>query len=116
MGPLSVDLRKRVMAEVDAGKHINEVAKTFKVGSRTIYGWLALRKQTGSLSPKIGYQNGHSHKITDWDLFRKFAEKHRLCSGPKMAEEWKKLTGVDVSDNVIYRALEKINYTSKKNI
>lgn len=31
-----------------------------------------------------------------------------------MIIEWKKLTNKDVSENVIYNALKKINYTSKK--
>jgi len=61
----SIDLRERVIEAVDEGKHIDEVAKTFKICTRVIYNWLNLRRKTDSLKPKSGYQNGHSHKITD---------------------------------------------------
>jgi transposase len=111
---LSVDLRKRVVAAVDGGMTITEAAKVFKVCKRVIYNWLLLRKITDSLEPKSGYQHGHSHKITDLDQFKTFAEKHRYCTSSQMKIEWKKLTGVDVSKPVILRTLKKIGFTFKK--
>lgn len=111
---LSIDLRKRVIAAVDDGMHIDEAAKVFKVCRRVIYNWLSLRKTTNSLTPKSGYQNGHSHKITDLDQFKIFAEKYKHCASPQMKIEWKRLTGVDVSKSVILRTLKKIGYTFKK--
>lgn len=110
----SVDLRKRVIAAVDNGMRITDAAKIFKVGRSAIYDWQDLLKTTYSLEPKSGYQKGHSHKITDWDQFKAFAEKHRHCASPQMRTEWKKLTNVDVSESVMLRALKKIGYTSKK--
>lgn len=47
--PLSVDLRERVVEAVDAGDKIAKVARRFGVTRPTIYSWLALREQTGSL-------------------------------------------------------------------
>jgi transposase len=111
----SVDLRERVIAAIDDNMHIDEAAAVFRVSRRVIYEWLELRKKTGSIEPRIGYQKGHSHKITDWDKFKEFAEQHKQCHAAKMIIEWKKLTNVDMSESVMYRALKKINYTSKKN-
>ena len=71
---LSVDLRERVIAAVDGGMHIDEAVKVFSVCRRAIYNWLNLRATTGSLTPKSGYQKGHSHKIKDWEQFKAFAE------------------------------------------
>jgi len=110
----SIDLRERVIAAIDNGMQITEAAKVFKVCRSVIYDWQDLRKTTNSLAPKSGYQNGHSHKITDWDQFKLFAEKHKHCTSPQMRVEWKKLTSVDVSESVMLRALKKIGYTSKK--
>ncbi len=110
----SIDLRERVIAAVDDGMRVPEAAKVFKVCRRTIYYWKNLLKTTSRLAPKSGYQNGHSHKITDWDQFKIFAEKYKYCTSPQMRVEWKKLTSVDISENVILRALKKIGYTSKK--
>lgn len=110
----SIDLRKRVIAAVDDGMHVDEAAKVFKVCRRVIYNWLLLRIVTSSLMPKSGYQHGHSHKITDLDQFKIFAEKHNHCTARQMKTEWTILTGIDVSETVILRTLKKIGYTFKK--
>ena len=52
--PYSVDLRVRVMAAVDGGDSVDEVAEQFEVTARTIWSWLALRKQTGGIEPRQG--------------------------------------------------------------
>lgn len=114
MEALGIDLRKRVIAAVDNGMHIDEAAKIFNVCRRVIYNWLSLRKVTNSLAPKSGYQHGHSHKVTDWDQFRDFAEKHKYCTCLQMTVEWEKLTGTSISESVIQRSLKKMGYTSKK--
>lgn len=114
--PFSIDLRERVVASVDAGTRITDVAKLFKVSRRIIYDWLDLRKETNSLAPKFGYQKGHSHKITDWEQFRNFAENNQHCTVNQMIEKWAALTGTSMSDSVMERALHKINYTSKKKL
>lgn len=112
---LSIDLRKRVIAAVDNGMRITDTAKSFQVSRKGIYRWLNLRKETNSLAPKSGYQKGHSHKITDWVKFEKFAKKHRHLIVRKMVIEWEKITHVHMSESVMKRALKKIGYTSKKN-
>jgi transposase len=115
MKPLSIDLRKRVIEATDSGMHIDQAVKVFKVCRRVIYNWLELRKKTNSLAPKSGYQNGHSHKITDWEQFKVFAEANRQRTIPQMVIEWQQLTGISASESVIGKALKKIGYTSKKN-
>lgn len=52
--PFSLDLRERVVAACDAGDSPEDAARSFDVGVRTIYEWLELRKQTGSLAPRCG--------------------------------------------------------------
>lgn len=114
--PLSIDLRERVIAAVEAGMRKTEAAKIFNVERKSVYNWLGLKKSTNSLEPKSGYQKGHSHKITDWEQFKKFVENnnHRTVKG--MIVEWKKLTNIDVSESAMERYLKKINFTSKKKL
>ena len=50
----SLDLRERVVAAVDRGEDPAEVAQQFQITERTIWNWLALRKQTGELKPRVG--------------------------------------------------------------
>jgi len=111
----SLDLRERVIKAVDGSMGVKEAAKLFKVSRRVIYEWLDLRNKTGRLVPKSGYQKGHSHKITDWEKFKSFANENQQSSSPQMIIAWEKLTNVKVSESVMLRALKKINFTSKKN-
>ncbi len=112
--PLSVDLRRRVLEVIDEGMTIKEAAASFKVCQRAVCNWLKLRKETGSLEPKIGYQKGHSHKIKDWDLFKEFIQKYQGLTSPYLIIEWEKLTQVKMSESVMLRALKKIGYSFKK--
>lgn len=114
--PMSIDLRKRVISAVDEGMHKDEASRVFKVCSRAIYKWLALREATGSLEPKTGYQKGHSHKITDWIAFKSFVEANKTYASPILRKKWKEITGVEMSESAMLRALKKIDYTSKKNV
>lgn len=110
----SLDLRERVIAAVDSHMHVDEAVRMFKVSRRVIYEWLELRKEMGNLVAKSGYQKGHSHKITDWDQFKAFANSNKQRASPQMIIEWEKLTNVKVSESVMLRALKKIGFTSKK--
>ena len=111
---LSLDLRKRVIESAKEGTRITEASKQFKVSRNAIYDWIKLEKDTGSLEPKFDYQKGHSHKITDWEAFKVFAEKNKERTLKEMTVEWKKEFDVTISASTIRRALKKCNYTSKK--
>ena len=111
---LSIDLRKRVIAAVDRGIRVTNVANTFKVSRKVIYNWLNLRKRTGNLEATVKYQKGHSHTITDWDQFKKFAEINKYCTIDELVIEWNKSNGTAVKNWTIQRALKKIGFTFKK--
>lgn len=114
--PYSIDLRERVIEAVGNKQRIVDVAKSFKVCRKVIYNWLTLQKKTGKLESKKGYQKGHSHKITDWDSFKKFAmiNKHRTVK--EMVVIWEKENNCTISASAIERGLKKIGYTSKKKL
>jgi len=52
--PRSVDLRLRVVAEVEAGSSRRAAARRFKVGESSAIRWVALKAATGSLEPRRG--------------------------------------------------------------
>lgn len=112
----SIDLRERVIAAVEAGMRPVEAAKLFKISRKVIYNWKNLLKKNNSLAPKVGYQNGHSHKIKDLVEFKKFAEAHQQCSAPQMVIQWEISTGIKVSESAMLKTLKKIDYTSKKKL
>jgi len=113
--PLSVDLRKRVIEAIDEGFHVDVVVKRFKVSRRSVYTWLERRRQAGSIEPKINYQKGHSHKIKNFDEFKKFVEPNKHCTVKEMVAKWEEINNESISESSIERALKKISYTSKKN-
>ena len=110
----SIDLRERVVAAFDNGMHTNEITKIFNVCLKTVYNWLALRKKTSNLAPKTGYQKGHNHTITDWNLFESFVKENKQCSTLQLIDKWKILTGVAIDDSVMWRALHKSCHAKKR--
>jgi transposase len=52
--PYSMDLRMRVVAAVDEGEAVDDVAERFGVSARTIWSWLSLRKSTGGVAARKG--------------------------------------------------------------
>ncbi len=61
-GSYSMDLRKRVMADVDSGLSIESVSRKYAVSSRTIFQWRELREETGGLEPRKG-KTGPKRKL-----------------------------------------------------
>ncbi|MDJ0708368.1 MAG: IS630 family transposase [Leptolyngbyaceae cyanobacterium MO_188.B28] len=109
--PYSYDLRRKVIdaIELDGMKRC-EASEYFHISRNTINLWLHLKAETGDVHPKVREHTGHSHKITDWEKFRAFAQKHHDKTQKEMAELWEG----DISDRTISRALKKIGFTRKK--
>jgi len=108
--PYSLDLRERVIAAYETGAYTQEeVAKQFKIGVKTVYDWLRLKERTGSLKPKEGYQNGHSHVIDDQEAFTKLVSEGDFSSRDEIVKAVGKGTVHSIG-----RALKKIGYVKKK--
>ena len=50
--PLSIDLRKRVVAAVEGGMSCREAAAHFRVGVSSAIRWVAQARETGGVTPK----------------------------------------------------------------
>lgn len=48
----SLDLRKRVLAAIERGMNVDEVASTFQVGRSTIMHWQIRQRATGTLAAR----------------------------------------------------------------
>jgi transposase len=111
---ISVDLRKRVITSIEKGMKIKDAAEIYQISAKSINNWQKLKQKTNLLDPKKDYQNGHSHKIKDWDLFIQFAEEYKELTLEEMAEKWTKKFNEKISKSTIRRALKNCNYTFKK--
>lgn len=107
--PYSPDLREKAIAALEK-KSVTEVSELFGVHRDTLRRWKRQLRETGSAAPKQGYQQGHSHKITDWEAFCEFAETH----GDKTQAEMARLWPSEISESTIARALRTIGFTRKK--
>lgn len=107
--PYSDDLRIRVMGAVEQGMAVREASHTFGVHPQTITGWVARKAATGDVQAKVGYQRGHSHKITDAARFKAFVETHEGATVEELAVAWG-----GVKRMTIWRHLRKLGYTHKK--
>ena len=63
--PLSMDLRRRVLAAVDAGASCGAAAARFGVAPATTIRWHAQRRQTGSFAPKSQGGDRRSRRIEE---------------------------------------------------
>lgn len=111
--PYSYDLRRKVIdaIELDGMKRC-EASEHLRISRNTINLWLRRKAESGDVQAKARQHTGHSHKITDWEKFRSFAQKHRDKTQAEMAELWEG----EISDRTISRALKKSGCTRKKDL
>ena len=108
--PYSYDLRVKVIEAIDGGMGKTQASKIFKISRNSIDLWLHKRKETGDYRADDGYQRGYGAKITDFEKFKEFAQKHGSQTQKEMAEAWAEA----ISDKTIGKALKKIGFTRKK--
>ena len=108
--PYSLDFRQKVIAALEAGHSKASLSRLMGVGTTTLTEWHNRYRATGEVAAKPGYQQGHSHKITDWEAFRAFAEQHGDKTQLEMAQLWPD----EISEDTIGRALKRIGFTRKK--
>lgn len=112
----SVDLRVRVVAACEErGMTQEEAAEHFNVGSATVYRWLALKDETGSVAPRPhggGFPAAFDEKglevvrqVVAEKPDRTLAElKKEICARLKKS----------VSESAVVRALKRLGLTLKK--
>ncbi len=103
-----IELRERVMRAVELEeKSITDISKIFNVCRATIYLWKGLKKETGSINSKSGYQKGLGMKIVNLDEFKLFIEQNNSKTVSELADLWEG----KVSRGTIYNMIKRIKYT-----
>ncbi len=110
--PYSYDFRQKALAAVERGERKSVVCKLFDISRNTLALWLKRKEQTGDCQAVTNFQQGCRHKITDWERFREFAQKHGDKTQAQMAKRW----GDNVSQQNISDALSKIGLSRKKRV
>ena len=89
---------------------MTEVSQSFCISYSSLKRWVKQHRETGEVVAKQGYQQGHSHKITDWEAFQSFATEHGEKTQAEMAQLWPE----EISEDTIGRGLKHIAFTRKK--
>ena len=82
------------------------------IGTTTLTEWHDRYRASSEVAAKQDYQQGQSHKITDWEAFRALAAKH----GDKTQAEMTQLWFEEISEDTIGWALKRIGFTRKKDV
>src|SRR5689334_18983223 len=115
-GPLSMDLRERVLRAYQAKKGtVERLAKRFDVSRATIERWLALHRKTGSVapSPMGGARNGKFDAVSEQRLRELVAEQPDALIRELQERLFREL-GLKVSPSTVDRALVRLGLTRKK--
>ncbi len=107
MKPYSMDLRKRVLADSDAGRPTKQVAEKYGVSGTWVRTLKRRRRETGEIAPRVG--GGRKPKI---DRARLAALVHEQSDATLM--ELRERLGVKCSLSAIWMVLDAMRITFKK--
>jgi transposase len=106
------DLRERaVRMMVEESRPKKEVAAILHLGMATVYRWHHDWLEEKRVEARQGFQRGHSHKVIDLEEFKQFLEANPGRNQEELGQLWKTPCG----PSTMQRAIQKINYSYKKN-
>lgn len=114
-GSLSIDLRKRAVAEYrKGGMTYADVAEQFSVGEATVNRWLRLERETGDLAPRS--RPGRRPKVDaeGLELLHRLVLKRPDATLAELCSQYHEHSGVQVCITTVHRALERLNLSRKK--
>lgn len=110
----SQDLRDRVLAAVDAGRAVREVAPLFQVSISYIYKALGRRAATGDVAPRRG-GGSRRPKLTGHEAALLAYVSSKPDATLAELRRWLFETrGVSVSSGCLWNGLERLGWTLKK--
>lgn len=109
--PYPYELRTRVIAALEAGVEIKKITSLFNISRDTLYKWKKIKKASGDIVARSGYQKGHNHKLVHFSGFEEFIANNKDKSLKELCE----LSGGRLSSTSIWRGLKAIGYSYKKN-
>jgi transposase len=110
MRPYSVDLRRRILADYDAGMGVQAVAEKYRVSTKCIRDLRRLREQTGQIGPRTG-SGGRKLKLAEH-----LSALSQLVEAQPAAtlEELQRRLPIRAGLSTNWRALEALGLTLKK--
>ena len=101
----SIDLRQRVLDYHESGHKIKETCEIFSISRHTVYRWVKVKKETGSIAPKV--RTHGAIKLNDEGLIKYIKEYP-----DKTLREYGDQFGLTISG--MSRAFNRLGITHKK--
>jgi transposase len=108
--PLSMDLRRRVLAAYDAGEKTKAIAQRFSVSPACARRLNQRRRETGEVAPRYGRPGPKPKLAAEADRLRQAAHAEPDLS----AAEYRDRLGLGCSVLTAWRALRGLGLTFKK--
>lgn len=115
MKPYSQDLRERVIAAITAKRQsLDEIARTFGVGSATVARWHKQWRESGSVAVRP-WTRGRQRKLRTCDNWLRAEVKRQPdLSLAELCERVQAKWGITVSQSMMCRELQLLNLPVKK--
>ena len=114
MKAYSTDLRDRIVSAVDRGQSVNEVAERYNVHPRTVWRYLQLRQERGSLEPRPRRGRNPILSPEQQQAFKQQLSDHPNLTYPERMALFSKEQGVSLSKPTISRWVRRLRYSRKK--
>jgi transposase len=113
--PLSMDLRSRALAAVDAGMSRRGAAERFGVAPSTTIRWDEMRRMTGDYAPKPQGGDKRSQRVeAHKDTIVAIYEARRDITLEELRAELAEKAGLTVAISSLHRFFERHGITRKK--
>lgn len=112
---LSVDLRRRVVAAVEAGASRRQAASRFGVGVSSAIRWVARARETGDVAPKPRGGPRRPSRIEPYgDLIMNWLEEEPDMTLPEIAARLDEEIGYRPPPSVVHEFFKRRGVTRKK--
>ena len=112
--PLSMDLRTRVLAAIDAGLSCRAAAARFGVGAATAIRWHAQRRTTGDVAPRPQGGDMRSRRVeASREMILALWEAHKDATLDELRVALSE-AGLVVSNSTLHRFFVRHGITRKK--
>lgn len=103
----SIELRNRALSYYERCKNISQVAQAYQISRNTLYRWIHLKEQTGSLAHQVKGQNAIK---LDSQKLAEHIQQHPDAYLHEIAEHF------NCSKSAIFYALRRMGITRKKRV
>ena len=114
MQALSLDLRQRILAALEAGNKRAQIAIRFDVSPSSVYRIQRQWKSLGDLAPKKRPARGLALKEEDLPALETLVQQQADPTGASLVEAWQQASGKRVGLSTMHRALHRLKFSYNK--